>query len=83
MGIIKHSQINQSNKFEISLQCLKKDVRNGGHFWHADKSHSFYKFVLFFLMGAAIHVGNTQNSKLVIFLQYIKKELSELLYVLL
>ena len=83
MGIIKHSQINQSNKFAISLQCLEKEVRNRGHFWHADESHSFYKFVLFFLMEAAIHVGNTQNSKLVIFLQYIKKELSELLYALL
>ena len=73
MGMIKHSQITQSNKFAISLQYLKKDVRNGGHFWHADKRQSFYKLVLSFLMEVARHVQNTQNRKLVIFLQYIKK----------
>ena len=70
--MIKHSQITQSNKFAISLQYLKKDVRNGGHFWHADKRQSFYKLVLSFLMEVARHVQNTQNRKLVIFLQYIR-----------
>ena len=53
MGMIKHSQITQSNKFAISLQYLKKDVRNGGHFWHADKRQSFYKLVLSFLKEVA------------------------------
>ena len=57
-----------------SLQCqFAKEVRNGGHFWHADKRQSFYKLVLSFLMEVARHVQNTQNRKLVIFLQYIKK----------
>ena len=51
--MIKHSQITQSNKFAISLQYLKKDVRNGGHFWHADKRQSFYKLVLSFLKEVA------------------------------
>ena len=32
MGMIKHSQITESNKFTISLQYLKKEVRNGVHF---------------------------------------------------
>ena len=73
MGLIKHSQITQSNKFAISLQYLKKEVRNGGHFWHADECRSFYKLVLTFLMEVARHVQNTQNRKLVIFLLYIKK----------
>ena len=73
MGVIKHSQITQSNKFAISLQYLKKEVRNGGHFWHADKSLSFYKLVLSFLREVAIHVQNAENRKLVIFSQYIKK----------
>ena len=73
MGMIKHSEITQSNKFAISLQYLKKEVRNGCHFWHADKRQSFYKLVLSFLMEVARHVQNTQNRKLVIFLQYIKK----------
>ena len=51
--MIKHPQITQSNKFAISLQYLKKDVRNGGHFWHADKRQSFYKLVLSFLKEVA------------------------------
>ena len=29
MGMIKHSQSTQSNKFAMSLQYLKKEVRNG------------------------------------------------------
>ena len=63
--MIKHSQITQSNKFAISLQHLKKEVRNGGHFGHADKRQSFYKLVLSFLVEVATHVQNTQNKKLV------------------
>ena len=46
VDMIKHAQITQSNKFAISLQYLMKEVRNGGHFWHADKCQSFYKLVL-------------------------------------
>ena len=64
MGMIKHSQITQSNKFAISLQYLKKEVRNGGHFWHADKRQRFYKLVLSFLTEVAIHIQNTQNRKI-------------------
>ena len=36
-GMIKHSQSTQSNKFAIFLQYRKKEVRNGVHFWHANK----------------------------------------------
>ena len=32
MGMVKRSQITQSNKFAISLQYLKKQVGGGGHF---------------------------------------------------
>ena len=73
MGMIKHCHITQSNKFAVSLQYLKKEVRNGGHFWHAHKRQSFAKLVLFFFMKVARRVQNTQNRKLVIFLEYIKK----------
>ena len=72
MNMIKHSQFTESNNFVISLH-LKKEVRNEDHFWHADKRQSFYKLVLSFLVEVATHVQNTQNRKLVIFLQYIKK----------
>ena len=77
--MIKHFQITQSNKFAISLQYLRKEFRKGGHFWHADKCQSFYKLVLSFLMEVVRHVQNIQNRKLVIFVQYIKKNLSQLL----
>ena len=39
--IVKHSQNTQSNNIAISLQYLKKEVRNGVRFWHADKDQSF------------------------------------------
>ena len=73
MGMIKHSQITRSNMFAVSLQYLNKEVRNGGHFLHADKRQNFCKLVLSFLMEVARHVQNTQNRKLVMFLQLIKK----------
>ena len=31
IGMIKHSESNQSYKFAISLQCPKKDIRDGVH----------------------------------------------------
>ena len=35
-GMIKHSKSTQSNKFTISLQYLKKEVRHRIHFLHTD-----------------------------------------------
>ena len=48
MGMIKHSQSKQNNKFAISLQYLKKEVRDEVHFLYADKHQSFYKLALSF-----------------------------------
>ena len=73
MSKIKHFQITQGNKLAISLQYLKKEVRNGGHIWHADKRQNFYWLVSSFCMKVARHVQNTPNRKLVEFFQYIKK----------
>ena len=78
MGMIKHSQRTQSNKFAISLQYFKKEVRNR-ILLYADKHQSFYQLALSFLMEVARHAQSTQNMKLVIFLQYIRKKVSELL----
>ena len=44
--MINHSQTTQSNKFAISLQYLRKEVRNGSHFWHVDKSQSFSSCII-------------------------------------
>ena len=43
MGMIKHFQGTQSDKFAISLQNLKREVRARVHFSNANKQ-SFYKF---------------------------------------
>ena len=52
MGMIKRSQNTLSNKFAISLEYLKKEVRNKVH---ADKNKSFYKLLVSFLMEVARH----------------------------
>ena len=59
MAMIKLSQSIQSNKFAISLQYLKKEVKDGVHFLHADKYPSFFKLTLSFLMKVARHVQST------------------------
>ena len=46
------------------------------NFWHADRLLCFYKLVLSLLMEVARHVQNTQNKKLVIFLQNIRKNVA-------
>ena len=58
-GVIKHSQCTQSNKFAISLQYLKKEVRKGVHLLHADEHQSFYKLGLLLLMEVARYVQST------------------------
>ena len=50
MGMVKHSQSTQSNKCAISLQYLKKEVRDGVHFLHADKNQIFYNLALSFFV---------------------------------
>ena len=77
MGMIKHSQNAQSNKFAISIQYLKKEVRDGIHFLHADKHQSFYNLALLFLMEVARHVQSTQNTKLVIFFNIFRKSVAK------
>ena len=46
---------------------------DGVHFLHVDKHLSFYKLGFLFLMEVTRHVQRTQNKKLVIFLQCLKK----------
>ena len=72
MDMVEHSQSTWNNKFAIPSQYLKKEVRDGVHFLHANKHQSFYKLALSFLMEVARHVQSTQNRKLVIFFQNIQ-----------
>ena len=46
---------------------------------HTGKHQSFYKLALSFLMEVPRHVQSIQNRKLVIFLQYTKKKVRQLL----
>ena len=46
---------------------------------NADKHQSFYKLALSCLMKVARYFQSTQNSKLVIFLQYINKKVLQLI----
>ena len=39
--VARYAQITQNNKFAISLQYLKKEVRDKVDFLHADKHESF------------------------------------------
>ena len=41
MGMIKHSQSTEISKIAVSLQYLKKEVRDEVDFFHADKHQSF------------------------------------------
>ena len=41
MGMVKHSQSYQKSKFVMSLQYLKKEVRDEVDFLHADKHQCF------------------------------------------
>ena len=69
--LTRHAQSFQNKKF--AYLC------NGVHFLYADKHQSFCKLALSFLMEMARHVQSSQKGKLVIFLQYIKKKVSQLL----
>ena len=72
----------------MSLQYLKKEVRDEVDFLYADKHQSFlqvdfnilgikvpYKVVLSLLMGRIKHSQSTQSNKFAISLQYLKKKL--------
>ena len=41
MGMFRHSKKSQNNKFAMSLQYLKKEVRDKVYFLHADKHQNF------------------------------------------
>ena len=70
MGIARHSQITQ-NKIAISLQYLKKKVKNEVGFLPADKHKKFPQIVTIISVCVARHAQITQNNKFAISLQYL------------
>ena len=88
MEMVKHSQSFQSSIFVMSLQYLKKEVRDEVDFLHADKHQSFLpvdfntsgikfsdRVILSLLMVLIKHSQSTQTSA--ISLQYLNKEISD------
>ena len=80
----------QNNNFAMSLQYLKKEVRDEVDILHADKHQSsqqvdfntlsikfFYKVILSLLMDMIKHSESTQSNKLVITLQYLTNEVRQ------
>ena len=75
MGVARYTQSSQNNKFAISLQYFKKEVRDKLDFLHEDKHQSFPQAnSIFFLPVIASHAQSNQNGKFVIFLQYLSKK---------
>ena len=77
------------SKLVMSLQYLKKEVRNEVDFLQADKHQSWlevefntsgikvsYNVILLLLMGMIKHPQSTQSNKFLIFLRISKKELA-------
>ena len=76
--MIKYSQSTQSNKFAILYNISKKKLGMKFIFFHADKYQSFYKLAVSFFM-KEMTCPKYRKGALVIFLQFIKKKVSQLL----
>ena len=83
MGIVKHSQSSQNSKFQMSLQYLKKEVKDVKLILSMQInikvsykliSTLSYKVILSLLMGMIKHSQSIQSNKFAISLQYLKKE---------
>ena len=86
MVMVKHFQSSQNSNLGMSLQYLKKEVKDEVDFLHGDKHQSFLK-VNFNTLGIKVsykgilsllnHSQNTQSNKCAISLQYLKKEVRD------
>ena len=75
--VARHAQSTQNNKFAISLQYLKENVKVEVDFLPADKHQRFLQIDTIVLgVCVARHAQFTLNNKFAISLQYFKKEVS-------
>ena len=72
--VARHAQSTQNNKFVISLQYLKENVKHKVDFLHADEHESLLQVNSMIWMGMVKHSESSQNSKFAMSLQYLKKE---------
>ena len=76
MCIARYTQSTQNNKFTISLQYLKENLRGEDDFFLLIIV-GFFKMILSFQMYVARHAQITQNKTFAISLQYLKKEVND------
>ena len=72
-----HSQSTQFNKFAMSLQYLKENMKEKTDFLTIDKHQMLFKLIILLYVCVARHAQITQNNKFSISLKYIKKEVSD------
>ena len=71
MCVTRYAQITENNKFDISLQYLKKEVSDEVDFLHADKHESFLQIDSMIFDGGG---QSFRNNNFAMFLQYLEKE---------
>ena len=74
---IKFSKLYREKLYD-NTHLFNISKKKNGFFLHADKHQSLNKSILSFLVEAPRHIQSTQNRKLVMFLQYLKKKVSQL-----
>ena len=77
LGIVRHAQSTQNNKFAISLQYLEKEMSDQINFLHAYKHESLLRIDTIILIGMVKHFGGFQNNKFLMSLYYLKKEVRD------
>ena len=80
IGMVKHSKSSRNSRFAMSLQYLKKEVRDEVYFLYQSINLKVdfnnlgvkisYKAILSLLIGMIKHSQSTQSNKFTIFLQY-------------
>ena len=73
----RHAHIIQNNKFDISLQHIKKEMSDAADFLHADKHESLLQIDTMVLMEMVKYFQSSQNSNFAMSLKYLKKELRD------
>ena len=73
--MVRHVQSTQNNKFAISLEYHKKEVKDEVDILHENKhQRCLYKLILSFLLVAFRLAQITQNNKFAVSFQYLKKD---------
>ena len=73
LGLARHAQSCQNNKFAVSQQDIKKEAKDKFNFLHEDRHKVFYNLMSSFFVAIVRYPQSTQNNKFPICLQYLKE----------